>query len=429
VQNPVEGTPANETTKPGGTTGQSDFTEPRHFLGIERQPPVNKIGLIVQNNTWRSVFIRRTVIANARRQPFAVVLVVFECTDQSPATVRSGVLLPFGLLGFTPLVTITRDRGPVLDTQQLGDAYEHSVRVGHGGRFSALVKAQETGLPVPDLEVGWALSGPGQLYTEEAPLTDSSGVSTVTYSAPSETTKTRQAITVGASFSDVVANNFVTSKSLPITIAAGTERALVAAVAAASISDGPADVTPYGGSSATFNGDPMTLISRAFTPEGLLLDWFYILSPAVGAGTLVATYPAEADAVGILSQQLAGIDQAQPIDGIPAVARADNLAGTVLSTSITTVTAGAVIVGALAAARPFDPFVVADGSQVPFTPLVAAFIGLSPIAGVIFGSTLPAPAPGSFAFGYTGLSSGSDFLLNVVALRPALSPSTLTVKV
>ncbi len=428
--NPVEGTPADHLTKPAGTSANSDFTEALDFLGILRQPQQGATGNSMTDGSWRNLYVRRIVPSNARRQPYAAVLIVIEVTDQSPGQVRSGVLLPFGLLGFTPEVTISRDRGPILTQQQLDDGYGSSVRVGHGARYSALVKAQETGLPVPSLEVGWALDGPGQLYTDEAPVTDGDGISTITYSAPSETTKTRQTIALDSETAHPIdaSQNFAQSGSFSHTVPAGTERILIVRTIAAAIADPPADMAPYSGTvSCTFGGVAMKSISRAFSTSGGVCDVWLLIDPPVGAGTVAFVFPGVVDGFAAIASSFSGVDQAQALDVVvPAPTVSQNDTSGALSLDITTATAGALLFEFLMTSHPIDVAVNPDSEQVA---VLSSLAGIAPPVATTFGDTKPAASSGAQSVGWSSVNSGSDLIGQVLALRPALATSILTAKV
>lgn len=145
------------------TFTQAQFDQPKSLA------PSGAIGL--GSASARGVFVRRTLQPNSRRRNGVHVVIIGQATSPSPVqTVRCGAVIAFDFEGFTPQIALTRDR---------------SVRIGGGARFCAEVRAQETGLVVPNLEVGWVLTGLGQLMSPDD-LTDEDGLAKATYVAPTD---------------------------------------------------------------------------------------------------------------------------------------------------------------------------------------------------------------------------------------------------
>jgi hypothetical protein len=428
-QNPLEGTPADEETPPAGLDAIENFSRTTAYYGFPSPQPF-RARTHAQNfagGTWKAVYLKRIVPLNQRRQPFAVCMIVVEMRDAGSTLVSCGCLMPFGLLGFTPEIALSRDRGPIRTEQQIADGYDSAIRVGHGARFTAEVRSQETGLVVPDLEVGWTLDGPGQLWTPPGPLTDSNGIAKATYSAPSEATATRQTITAGNVSSKAFGKSDTSGGPNAHTVAAGADRILCCYVHAGTDVDGPADLTPYGGSVCTYDDDPMTLAARAFSFSGLLIDLFYLLDPPVGSHLLEFSLPGVA--VGILMQgvDFSGVDQVSPLDVAPSVFVEDDAASTEIIHPFTTVTDGAMLWGTAGNGHPIDPTMNNGAGQ---TQTGGATGGDVPheTARLKAGYKLLGAA-GADQLRWFNIAAGGDHLGVAVALRAALTPATLTAKV
>jgi hypothetical protein len=421
--------PADEETKPAGTTPVSDFTRTTGYFDARSQPQELSGGTAPSSSTnqTRAVYIRRIIAPNARRQPFGCVLIVCELESSiGGATIRSGFLIPWSMAGFTPLIDITRDRGPVLSQSQRVDGYDSALYVGAGARYSAAVTAVETGLLVPDLEMGWTLTGPGQLFTPDETITDDEGVARVTLSSPVGAAATLQTIVQDTS-SLAAPLNDVTTISVSHIIPSATERVLHAWVAVVAENDPPADTTPYQGKSVsvTYGGESMVLVASVSSTEGGRLECWQLVAPPIGTASVVVTLHASARAVGLGAQSFSGVDQVSPIDATPAVVEDPNAVINTLSYIQETVTANALINTSL---MPFHP---ADLGVTPDAPQVAAEligVGLSPLVAIMFLSTQPAVTPGSQSVGWTFITTG-DRVSACVPLRPALTDSTLTAKV
>lgn len=143
---------------------QGQFEQPN------RTGPVNFTFTISQNDD-RGYFLRRTIPANTRRRQSVAFLVVGEgIDDQDTGQNRRGAaVIAFDLDGFTPDLTVTHDR---------------SVRVPGGARFTATVRALETGNVVPEVPVGWSLTGPGTLTPNTPAETDENGQHGAVYASP-----------------------------------------------------------------------------------------------------------------------------------------------------------------------------------------------------------------------------------------------------
>jgi hypothetical protein len=428
-QNPVEGTPADEETPPAGLDAVERFTRTLAFYGFPSPQPFRP-RIHAQNfggGTFRAIYLKRIVPENQRRQPYAAAMIIVEMNDAVSTRIQCGCLFPFGLLGFTPEIAITRDRGPILTEQQLADGYDSAIRIGHGARFEAEIRAQETGLVVPDLEVGWGLSGPGQLWTPPDLVTDSAGISKVTYSAPSDATKTRQTIVHGNNSNMVSGRADTSSGVVSHVVAAGTERILCCYVHAGTDVDGPADLTPYGGSVCTYDGESMTLAARAFSRSGLLLDLFYLVDPPVGSHLLAFTLPGVAVGIALQGIDFSGVDQITPLDVEPSIYQVDDDPLKEIVHPFTTVTEGAMLWGAGGNGHPRDTFVSAGAGQ---TQTGAINGGVAPhqTAFIKTGYKLLGSA-GADQLRWFNISAGNDKLGAAVALRAALTPATLTAKV
>lgn len=182
------GTIPDESTAPNlsAMDPNAGFSRPITFSMAEHDQPRSLFGFDVDLSAGAQLglWLRRTVPANSRRRGRAHVVIAAQ-GDDGGTTVRAGCVLAFGLDGFTPQIGVARDR---------------TVRVGGGARYVATVRAQETGLVVPELEMSWEKSlGPGTLSVEvDDLLTDEDGESTVAYEAPTDQGQAGQTVEVKA---------------------------------------------------------------------------------------------------------------------------------------------------------------------------------------------------------------------------------------
>ena len=429
--NPIEATPANEETPPAGLDARERFTRHLAYYGTPQSQPFRDRAhdLYFGSTTWRALYLKRIVPPNQRRQPFVVGMLVVQVLDAGSAPILCGCLFPFGLLGFTPEISVSLDRGPIRTQQQIDDGYDSAIRLTHGARVAAEVRAQETGLLVPDLEIGWSIDGPGQIWTPEAPLTNSVGVAKATYSAPSDDSS-RQVIAFVNSYSQPLAGRGNSSgATLSYTVAAGSERILLAMTHAGSPVDGPADLSPYGRTlSASYADLGMTLIGNAFTSSGFRIDLWFLIAPPVGLADFVYTLPGEAVATWAGLAEFSGVDQVNPLDIAPVILAEDDRAATTIVHSLTTVTDGAMLFGFMAEAHPYETFVTEDGGQ---TQIMQTKTGEDPpgFSGFAKVTRKLAGAAGADSIGWSSVSSGSDHVGIGIALRAALTPATITAKV
>jgi hypothetical protein len=162
----------NDKTEPPptGFGDSAEFNTPTSATHGLRQPSVlgatDNLGLAVASH--RIIEIRRTVSANTKRRGRVLAMIVMQQDSPSPAqTIKSGCLIVLDSDGYTPDITVTKDR---------------DVRIGGGARITALVEAQETGLPVPEEDVSFELTGNDALIPDDS-QTNSSGIVKATYHA------------------------------------------------------------------------------------------------------------------------------------------------------------------------------------------------------------------------------------------------------
>ncbi len=383
---------------------------------------------LASNNTHRAVWLKRTVKPNTRRNEFVIVQLTAEyrSADDS-AIVSNSMLFAFVLDGFTPQIDLQPDRGPTLTQQQLDDGYDAAIRIGHGARMTATVLAQETGLPVPDLEIGWELDGPGELFVPTVGLTDSAGISRTTYAAPGAATATRKAVAFDG-FGALTAADGASSVSCNHTIGSGTERVLLVFSAAASGDDPPADLEPYQRltQSVTYGGDPLVRVAQVLSARGARVDVWRMIDPPSGAAQIEVTHPLVVEALSCISVSFANVDQFNPFDVAPVVKVVDDDAATVWSDSIATVTAGAEL---FMMVMPFHPNDITVTTDAPAMFRLLAGVGLSPAVSFPYFATQTAATPGVQTQSFSGISTGSDRLGVLLALRPTLTAATVTAKV
>ncbi len=378
------------------------------------------------NNSHKAVWLKRIVPANTRRNDFVIVQVVAEYEDGAAAIARSGMLLVFSLAGFTPAITLLADRGPVPNQQELDDSVDAAIRLNHGARYTAEVKSVETGLVVPDLEIGWTKTGPGALFTPEAPMTDAVGIARATYSAPTAAAVTRQAIAFDRFDSAAGVDDAVTIAHNHL-IGSGKERALFAFSMVAATADPPSDLNPYRLFSlrVTFNGLPMQRIAQISSAAGARLDVWQLLNPPTGNFEVRATNGELADALGLASISFSAVDQNTPLDAAVAVKGVDGDASTVWSDTITTVTAAAELV---MLCMPFHPVDAALTTDAP-----AVFRGSHDVGAVAESTphiaTKAAPTIGVQTQSFSAVAAGTDRLGVLLALRPALVGATVSAQV
>jgi hypothetical protein len=445
---PVEGTPANEETPPAGLDAVERFTRTLAYYGFPSPQPFRQRTHAqgFGGGTWRAIYVKRIVPENQRRQPFAVCMIVVEMLDAGLTTVSCGCLLPFGLLGFTPEIAITRDRGPILTGQQLADGYDSAIRVGHGARFAAEIRAQETGLVVPDLEVGWSLDGPGQIWTPPGPITDVNGVAKATYSAPGQSEEIeRGTITFhnsGTQFgehSDVqeLFWGWWTHQAVPDV----PDRLLAFYTACGTVDDPPSDNSPYilpiwvKVNASTSNPPRWELLgyenaehaATAHTPTGLRIDTWLFRNPPVGKVKIGVRYAGVCQAIFGKSALFSGVDQVNPLDiaGQGFVSLDD--AGTTITHNFVSATPNALAFGTGGNGRPVDVTVASNPGQ---TTISASLVGDAPNQPLFVNLAFKQlPTPGADSMGWSGMTAGSDKLGTLIVLRAAPIPAILTGKV
>lgn len=411
------------------------FAKTEVRFSVESTPalPFNSLGddPALGNNNHRAVWIKRIVPPNARRNDFVVVQITAEFESNDDQTiVTSSMLLVFSLAGFTPLIDLRPDRGPIRTEQQISDGYTASMRLGHGARMIAEVRALETDLVVPDLEIGWTLEGPGQLFTPDGPVTDANGIARSTYSAPSDSTAGRQAIAFESfGFSSTQLDDLAIV-SHDHTILAGTEGAIYAFVMAASPDDppSPADLAPIRrlALSVTLDGVFFDRLASIDTVSGGRIEVWQLLAPAVGTGSMVATLPAAVSSIGFVSLSFSGVDQINPLDVDPTTQRIDDDPATTFAQSITTVTPGAELVTVALTMHPFDATITTDA---PAVFRGAGAVGTTPLVSLAQAATQPAPAVGLQTLTFSTLVTGQDRLGILLALRPSLTSAIVSAQV
>lgn len=128
-------------------------------------------------------WIKRISPANAIRRSRQRIGIVAQ--SGAAGTVVSKLILDWDTQGFTPAIELS---------------HAPTVYLRGGARFRALIRAQETGLPVPGVPVGFAISsGPGVLQAPPDPgVTDASGKILARYAAPTDIGEIGQVVTVEA---------------------------------------------------------------------------------------------------------------------------------------------------------------------------------------------------------------------------------------
>lgn len=418
---------ADETVKATETAPQA-FTQPEAFDDIDRQPRAGSTKDLPAGQ-FRGVYLRRTVPANSRRNPYVVALLVHEMTDDASSQIKTGLLIPYGQLGFTPEITVSPDRGPTLTEGQVNQPYDSAIYVGGGARYTALVKAQETGLVVPELEVGWKETGDGTLFVPDTPLTDDDGLASVTYHAPLPGVLAQETIAFAVEQNPTVDEatlNDVATIEYTNTVAAGNDRILLVAVAVASDVEDDDSLGTYGAISVTVNGVEMGVVGQAAIGT-LRAGLFYLLSPVVGANAIKVTMEGVVECAGSSSFSATGVDLANPFDGFRKVLIEDDTTSTTLTQTFTTLTDNAAL---LQLAVPGYPFTVLGGTPGGGqTDRTSMPIGFSPIPAFGRVSTKSAPTAGAQTMSRSALNQPRDGVSIVTALRPALASATVTARV
>lgn len=425
-----EGTLADEETKQSLSAPHA-FSDASTFDDINRQPrtapPVD-----LAATQFRGCYIERVTGANARRNSNAVALLVHEFTDDAAQQIKTGCLIPFGLVGFTPEITVSRDRGPTLIPAQVNQPYQSAIYVGGGARYTAEVKAQETGLVVPELEVGWQETGDGSLYIPETPLTDDDGLASVTYHGPLPGVLAQESIgialtTIPALDSDTLDNS--STLQWNAVIAAGDNRLLLIATSISSTSEDPSDLSPYARIvSVTVSGVEAEDAGQIVVGSARLGLW-HVLSPAVGTHPIVITYRGVAEHVGGYAWPFSGVDLAHPFD-VPTTFQALNEAtGSTQTQSITTVTDNALLIDTTIVYYPLTVFSgTPGGGQTNRGNLIVGLLPASSGWGIP--TSKVATTAGLHTMTRTGLPAGpQDRLGFILALRPALASATVTARV
>ena len=126
-------------------------------------------------------WLKRTGPADASRRSAHAIAIV----GDNGAGVTSRLVLYWNTEGFTPAIELT---------------HAPTVYLRGGARFKALVRAQETGLAVPNVPVRWTkTAGPGTLTPAPAPTqTDEDGISLARYAAPTDVGEIGNTVTIEA---------------------------------------------------------------------------------------------------------------------------------------------------------------------------------------------------------------------------------------
>lgn len=424
--NQNESPPPNHQTGPTESTLRS-FTQPATLLDINRQPQATT-PLNLANGQFRSCWFRRIISANARRNPYCVLMLVHEFTDDAAAQIRVGCLLPFGLLGYTPLTTISHDRGPGLTEGQARQPYDAAIYVGGGARFTAEVRSEESGLIVPGQEIGWSETGDGSLFVPALSITDDDGLAAVTYHAPLPGVLANETIAFGSTSvptGNVETLNDSDSIKWDHTIASGDDRLLIVAVNTGSVTESAAEAPEYRRSvSAIVNGAEMTRIGY-MRLGSIMSECFYLTSPPVGLVNVKVTFAGVGSRVGAASVYWTGVDVVNPIDVAPIFESHDEDAGTTISQTITTVTDNALLVHLYSGWYPGDLFTIEGAGQSDRGVLITG----ADLSNVGTLSDKPAPTAGIFTMSRSSLAAGQDRLNMTFALRAARASATVTARV
>lgn len=141
-------------------------------------------GFTLDPNAMEGIWLRRVVPKLHAGRIRVVLQLVYESPDDTggdPSPFQTSVLVIFDIVGYTPSLSLERDR---------------RVKIGGGARFTGKVVAAENGEGVPDLEVDWEHTGPGTLDAPGERFLDEDGKDTVLYTAPTDPAKAGQQATI-----------------------------------------------------------------------------------------------------------------------------------------------------------------------------------------------------------------------------------------
>jgi len=156
----------NESTEPdassffGGGGVLAHWVQPFSLAG-SGAPQVN---VNLPDNIARPVWVRRRVEGPHPTKRKACLLIALQGSEGSAEP--GAFLAPFDVAGYTPVLTLERDR------------YQF---IGGGGRFAMRLTTLETGDPDPDVPIDWTLTGPGGVFPSVDERTDEDGVSVAPY--------------------------------------------------------------------------------------------------------------------------------------------------------------------------------------------------------------------------------------------------------
>lgn len=205
----------------------------------------------------------------------------------------------------------------------------------------------------------------------------------------------------GALLVDYNASSYTQS----VTVGDGKDRILVVSIHTRNALD-PSSVT-YGGTPLTYAANSR-VTSQAW-PAGVRTQFYYLLNPPVGTTNLTATFSTAPWKIGMRRLVLTGAKQQAP----EAVAKT-GVSSNAVSTTTTTLSAGALLVSAVTHYDKLD--------VTPASPLVSRGTAKNPIS--IGTATLLTDEPGAFTTEWTAGSS-SYFTQSVLSFAPAQPAATL----
>jgi hypothetical protein len=168
--NPVGPTPSDEKEEPdlSGFGASAEFSRPISDTSGLRQPSFTGSldNLTLGLAGHRLISIRRTTAAKSKRRGRILAMIMVQQESPSPVqTVKTGCLIVLNADGYTPAITVTKDR---------------DVHIGGGARITAEVRTVETDAAVEEADVAFELTGL-KLLIPDGSQTDSNGRLKATY--------------------------------------------------------------------------------------------------------------------------------------------------------------------------------------------------------------------------------------------------------
>jgi hypothetical protein len=399
--------PDTDTPDISGFGVGAAFSDPGAYEPVDQ--PRKNVTANMQSGLGVGIWVKRTTPANSARKTRSMVLLVVEATDALSAQVLTWIPITFGVTGFTPVIDVTPDRGPVLTPELAAMGYESQLPIGGGARYAATVTSQETGLVVPGVEVAWTHEGQGVLTPFDAP-TDSLGRGFAALAAPSVEP---DPVSFGLTLSSFLASASFFIGSQTISSGVSNQFLLCAFIRTTSTPANAVITFKFWGTDE-FN----TLFSAKVGDT--YLDLLYLADPSPGANQLLLAATSTCDSIGYVLFDAHGVDNVSVFDSSSLADEDESLQTSAtggLSTDLQTTEEGSMLFD-VAIQEPLSVSSLTPGAdQTEIFDDNAA--GVDNRIGVSYQSIVSGEQLATMS--WTGFDATVDAIHALVALRPLVS--------